>query len=180
MYFYLRSRWVLILNFYLMWFIVLLKNTSGHGHSHNAAPLVGPHGHSLTVAQGPTVVQGPVHPPTSITSAQGQQFQRLKVHIHLQIPDEDTLHMRKIWVKFENEIGSEMTFISIYRLKMPCPIWIKWSFNLEISHKCIMIFLILWKSLSPRGEFYEHLYHAVVHLWYILNAKTLSFFVTTV
>lgn len=62
---------------------LILKNTTNHGHGHNAAPLVGPHGHSLTVqSQGPTVVQGPVHPPTSITSTQGQQqFQRLKVCI---------------------------------------------------------------------------------------------------
>uniref|UniRef100_A0A674NG94 Paired amphipathic helix protein Sin3a n=1 Tax=Takifugu rubripes TaxID=31033 RepID=A0A674NG94_TAKRU len=65
-----------------------VRNASGHGHGHNAAPLVGPHGHSLTVAQGPTVVQGPVHPPTSITSAQGQQFQRLKVEDALSYLDQ--------------------------------------------------------------------------------------------
>lgn len=63
-------------------FFIVLKNATAHGHSHNAATLVGPHGHSLTVAQAPTVVQGPVHPPTSITTTQGQQqFQRLKVRI---------------------------------------------------------------------------------------------------
>lgn len=57
------------------------QNTGGHGHGHNAAPHVGPHAHSLAVqAQGPAVVQGHVHPPTAMTSTQGQQqFQRLKV-----------------------------------------------------------------------------------------------------
>uniref|UniRef100_H3C6M1 Paired amphipathic helix protein Sin3a n=1 Tax=Tetraodon nigroviridis TaxID=99883 RepID=H3C6M1_TETNG len=65
-------------------------NTTSHGHGHNAAPLVGPHGHSPTVqSQGPTVVQGPVHPPTSITSTQGQQqFQRLKVEDALSYLDQ--------------------------------------------------------------------------------------------
>ncbi len=56
------------------------QSTSGHGHN-NTAPHVGPHAHNLAVqSPGPTVVQGHVHPPTQMTSTQGQQqFQRLKV-----------------------------------------------------------------------------------------------------
>lgn len=55
------------------------QSTSGHGHN-NSAPHVGPHAHSLAVqSQGPAVVHGHVHPPASMTSTQGQQFQRLKV-----------------------------------------------------------------------------------------------------
>lgn len=52
----------------------LSQGTTGHGHNPTH---ISPHGHSLAVqAQGPTVVQGHVHPP----AAQGQQqFQRLKV-----------------------------------------------------------------------------------------------------
>lgn len=62
------------------------QSTGGHGHN-NAAPLVGPHAHSLAVqSQGPAVVQGHVHPPTPMTSTQGQQqFQRLKVLLYKQI-----------------------------------------------------------------------------------------------
>lgn len=66
------------------------QSTSGHGHGHghnNTAPHVGPHAHSLAVqSQGPAVIQGHVHPPTPLTSTQGQQqFQRLKVPLHGQI-----------------------------------------------------------------------------------------------
>lgn len=62
------------------------QSTSGHGHN-NATPHAGPHAHSLAVqSQGPAVVQGHVHPPTPMTSTQGQQqFQRLKVLLHGQI-----------------------------------------------------------------------------------------------
>lgn len=62
------------------------QSTTAHSHGPNTTPHVGPHGHNLAVqSQGPTVVQGHVHPPTSMTSTQGQQFQRLKVHLHGQI-----------------------------------------------------------------------------------------------
>ena len=59
------------------------QSTGGHGHN-NTAPHVGPHAHSIAVqSQGPAAVQGHVHPPAPLTSAQGQQqFQRLKVHLH--------------------------------------------------------------------------------------------------
>lgn len=65
------------------WYISSLKvatmpqSTSGHAHA--AAQHVAPHAHGLALqSQGPTVVQGPVHPPAHVTQGQ-QQFQRLKV-----------------------------------------------------------------------------------------------------
>lgn len=61
------------------------QSTSGHN---STAPHVGPNAHNLTVqSQGPEVVQGQVHPPAPITSAQGQQqFQRLKVLLQTNKP----------------------------------------------------------------------------------------------
>ena len=60
------------------------QSTGGHGHN-STAPHVGPHAHSIAVqSQGPAVVQGHVHAPAPLTSAQGQQqFQRLKVTTYI-------------------------------------------------------------------------------------------------
>lgn len=126
----------------------LPQNTTGHGHGHNTAPHVGPHGHNLTVqSQSPTVVQGHVHPPTSMTSTQGQQFQRLKVQPHKQIHNFKTPMETKEFpndqIKMLTSLSTKQVFyiklIDIFdvgsyiryfwlllpRLKMPCPTWIK-------------------------------------------------------
>ncbi|XP_073320341.1 paired amphipathic helix protein Sin3a-like [Pagrus major] len=86
------------------------QNTGGHGHGHNTAPHVGPHAHSLAVqAQGPTVVQGHVHPPTPMTSTQGQQqFQRLKV--------EDALsYLDQVKLQFGNQPQVYNDFLDIMK-----------------------------------------------------------------
>uniref|UniRef100_A0A671TXT2 SIN3 transcription regulator family member Ab n=1 Tax=Sparus aurata TaxID=8175 RepID=A0A671TXT2_SPAAU len=86
------------------------QNTGGHGHGHNAAPHVGPHAHSLAVqAQGPAVVQGHVHPPTAMTSTQGQQqFQRLKV--------EDALsYLDQVKLQFGNQPQVYNDFLDIMK-----------------------------------------------------------------
>ncbi|XP_023268148.1 paired amphipathic helix protein Sin3a-like isoform X2 [Seriola lalandi dorsalis] len=85
------------------------QSTSGHGHS-NTAPHVGPHAHGLTVqSQGPAVVQGHVHPPTPITSTQGQQqFQRLKV--------EDALsYLDQVKLQFGNQPQVYNDFLDIMK-----------------------------------------------------------------
>ncbi|XP_036950980.1 paired amphipathic helix protein Sin3a-like isoform X1 [Acanthopagrus latus] len=86
------------------------QNTGGHGHGHNAAPHVGPHAHSLAVqGQGPAVVQGHVHPPTAMTSTQGQQqFQRLKV--------EDALsYLDQVKLQFGNQPQVYNDFLDIMK-----------------------------------------------------------------
>ncbi|KAI3376916.1 hypothetical protein L3Q82_000165 [Scortum barcoo] len=89
------------------------QSTSGHGHGHghnNTAPLVGPHAHNLAVqSQGPAVVQGHVHPPTPLTSTQGQQqFQRLKV--------EDALsYLDQVKLQFGNQPQVYNDFLDIMK-----------------------------------------------------------------
>ncbi|XP_068170907.1 paired amphipathic helix protein Sin3a-like [Antennarius striatus] len=84
------------------------QNPSGHGHS--TAPLVGPHPHNLAVqSQGPSVVQGHVHPSTPMTSTQGQQqFQRLKV--------EDALsYLDQVKLQFGNQPQVYNDFLDIMK-----------------------------------------------------------------
>uniref|UniRef100_A0A8P4GHT2 SIN3 transcription regulator family member Ab n=1 Tax=Dicentrarchus labrax TaxID=13489 RepID=A0A8P4GHT2_DICLA len=87
------------------------QSTSGHGHGHNnTAPHVGPHAHSLAVqSQGPTVVQGHVHPAAPMTSTQGQQqFQRLKV--------EDALsYLDQVKLQFGNQPQVYNDFLDIMK-----------------------------------------------------------------
>ncbi|KAG8001682.1 Paired amphipathic helix protein Sin3a, partial [Nibea albiflora] len=87
------------------------QSTSGHGHGHNnTAAHVGPHAHGLTVqSQGPAVVQGHVHPPAPMTSAQGQQqFQRLKV--------EDALsYLDQVKLQFGNQPQVYNDFLDIMK-----------------------------------------------------------------
>ncbi|KAL3065822.1 hypothetical protein OYC64_015875 [Pagothenia borchgrevinki] len=90
----------------------LPQSTGGHGHGHghnNTAPHVGPHAHSLAVqSQGPTVVQGHVHPPAPMTSTQGQQFQRLKV--------EDALsYLDQVKLQFGNQPQVYNDFLDIMK-----------------------------------------------------------------
>uniref|UniRef100_A0A3P8VX01 Paired amphipathic helix protein Sin3a n=1 Tax=Cynoglossus semilaevis TaxID=244447 RepID=A0A3P8VX01_CYNSE len=84
------------------------QGASGHGH--NAVPHVGPHSHGLTVqSQGPAVVQSHVHPPTPISSSQGQQqFQRLKV--------EDALsYLDQVKLQFGNQPQVYNDFLDIMK-----------------------------------------------------------------
>ncbi|XP_029934281.1 paired amphipathic helix protein Sin3a-like isoform X2 [Myripristis murdjan] len=82
----------------------------GHGHSNTSAPHVGPHSHSPAVqSQGPAVVQSHVHPPTQMTSTQGQQqFQRLKV--------EDALsYLDQVKLQFGNQPQVYNDFLDIMK-----------------------------------------------------------------
>ena len=49
--------------------------------------------------------------------------------------------------------------INFVRWRMPCHTWIKSNFSLETSHKCTMIFWILWKSLNLKGIL-KHIFKA--------------------
>uniref|UniRef100_A0A8C6LMV2 Paired amphipathic helix protein Sin3a n=1 Tax=Nothobranchius furzeri TaxID=105023 RepID=A0A8C6LMV2_NOTFU len=87
------------------------QSTSGHGHN-STAPHITPHAHSLAVQpQVPAVVQGHVHPPAPITSAQGQQqqqFQRLKV--------EDALsYLDQVKLQFGNQPQVYNDFLDIMK-----------------------------------------------------------------
>ncbi|XP_071390370.1 paired amphipathic helix protein Sin3a-like [Centroberyx affinis] len=90
------------------------QSSSGHGHVHghnnSSAPHVGPHSHSPAVQpQGPAVVQSHVHPPTPMTSTQGQQqFQRLKV--------EDALsYLDQVKLQFGNQPQVYNDFLDIMK-----------------------------------------------------------------
>uniref|UniRef100_A0AAQ4S0Z5 Paired amphipathic helix protein Sin3a n=1 Tax=Gasterosteus aculeatus aculeatus TaxID=481459 RepID=A0AAQ4S0Z5_GASAC len=85
------------------------QSTSGHGHNSAAAAHVGPHAHALAVqSQGPAVAQGHVHPPAPMTSAQGQQFQRLKV--------EDALsYLDQVKLQFGNQPQVYNDFLDIMK-----------------------------------------------------------------
>ncbi|XP_053172449.1 paired amphipathic helix protein Sin3a-like isoform X2 [Scomber japonicus] len=85
------------------------QSTGGHGHN-STAPHVGPHAHSIAVqSQGPAVVQGHVHAPAPLTSAQGQQqFQRLKV--------EDALsYLDQVKLQFGNQPQVYNDFLDIMK-----------------------------------------------------------------
>ncbi|KAM9860412.1 paired amphipathic helix protein Sin3a-like [Aulostomus maculatus] len=85
------------------------QSTSGPGHN-SAAPHVGAHAHSIAVqSQGPAVVQGHIHPPAPMTSAQGQQqFQRLKV--------EDALsYLDQVKLQFGNQPQVYNDFLDIMK-----------------------------------------------------------------
>ncbi|XP_013857067.1 paired amphipathic helix protein Sin3a [Austrofundulus limnaeus] len=86
------------------------QSTSGHGHN-SATPHISPHAHSLAVqSQSPAVVQGHVHPPAPLPSAQGQQqqFQRLKV--------EDALsYLDQVKLQFGNQPQVYNDFLDIMK-----------------------------------------------------------------
>ncbi|KAM4602714.1 paired amphipathic helix protein Sin3a-like isoform 2-T2 [Polymixia lowei] len=90
------------------------QSSSGHGHGHghnsSSAAHVGPQSHSPAVqSQGPAVVQSHVHPPTPMTSTQGQQqFQRLKV--------EDALsYLDQVKLQFGNQPQVYNDFLDIMK-----------------------------------------------------------------
>ncbi|KAJ0056818.1 hypothetical protein NL108_018215, partial [Boleophthalmus pectinirostris] len=87
----------------------MAQSSSGHGVK-SVAPHVGPHTHNLTVqSQGPTVVQGHVHPAPALASTQGQQqFQRLKV--------EDALsYLDQVKLQFGNQPQVYNDFLDIMK-----------------------------------------------------------------
>lgn len=60
------------------------QNSGGHGHTPNPAVHGVAHHHSPAVqTHGPSVMSGHSHTAAPQASAQGQQFQRLKVSLHI-------------------------------------------------------------------------------------------------
>lgn len=113
------------------WFLaVLLQVTqnSGHGHTPNPAVHGGAHHHSPAVQpHGPSVVSGHSHTPAPQASAQGQQFQRLKVSLPL-------LLMQQIFRQTGREGFSwELTVWSM------CAVLPYYRYIIQASHRLVLI-----------------------------------------